>query len=277
MGARGGGKAARKERSGPAASALIRGSRRGLGTAGLPDTRDGHRDVLAHRAFGGCGLPVRDRGDDRRVLVVTGAHVGRVGGNPVQRDAHLVLEHEQDVLQALVAGAQRDRAVQVGVGAEVAGSISAPHGAHLRGQDGTQTRDARVIDALGAQARRTRLQEFADLVDRDQVACLDGRDHDAAARLLDREALGDEGEHGLAHRAARDIQAPRKVRDAKRLAGMQHAAKDGLAQRVLNRVDHADRAGDGRKLVQLPLRRDRRHQPFTRAQRSITTSPRTTS
>ena len=61
-----------------------------------------------------------------------------------------------------------------------------------------------------------------------QIGGIDRRHHDAAARLLDREALRDQAEHGFAHRTARHIEPARKLRHAQRLAGAQRAPKIAL-------------------------------------------------
>ena len=73
--------------------------------------------------------------------------------------------------------------------------------------------------APGAELRGAGFQEFAHLVDGDEIIGRDGRDHDAAARLLDRESLRHQAEHGLTHRTARHIEPARKLGHAQRLAG----------------------------------------------------------
>ncbi len=87
-------------------------------------------------------------------------------------------------------------------------------------------------------------------MDLGQVLALDERDHDALARLLDGQAIGHQLQHGLAHRAARDVQLPRKFRHAQLRSGPQVAGEDGIAQRRMHPIDDA--------ADQLDLRQPRR-------------------
>ena len=232
------------------------GDPRGLtrGRSACPQAADRVGDMRPHRLIGRVLVAGRNRLDHAPVLVVARSHVALIARHPMQRDTHLVLERAQDLLQSSIAGRRRDRPMQLGIGAEVAGRILVLHRALLVGQNPAQAIDARLVDALGAQPRRACLEEFAHLMDRHQVARFDRRHHDAAPRLLDREPLRHQAEHGLAHRAARHVEPACQLGHAERLAGTQRSAEDGVAQRILDRVDDPRRRSELRQIAHLSTR-----------------------
>ena len=147
------------------------------------DACDRAFDMGAHAPLGGSRVARRDRLDDRAVLCESGAHVGAIGRQPMQRDMHLILQCCQNLRQATIAGCIGDNAMESRVGAEIAGRIGCFHHRLLFAQDPMQRLDLFIGDPLRRKARRAGLEKNADFVNREQIARIDRGDHDAALLL----------------------------------------------------------------------------------------------